>query len=61
MEDFVNKNLDEIHRYITEHDMETNWYAIKWPLKNSQMVKMMTIKKTENKNKTVVQRYITEN
>ena len=29
MEDFVNKNLDEIHRYIHEQDIETNWGAMK--------------------------------
>ena len=29
MEDCVNKNMDEIHRYITEHDIETNWYSMK--------------------------------
>ena len=29
MEDFVNKNLDETHRYISDHDIETNWCAMK--------------------------------
>ena len=29
MEDCVNDNLDEIHRDISEHDIETNRYAMK--------------------------------
>ena len=29
MEYFVNTNLDEIHRHITEHDIETIWDAMK--------------------------------
>ena len=29
MQDFVNKNLDEIHRDITDHDIETDRYAKK--------------------------------
>ena len=33
MRDFVNNNLDEIHRDINEHDMETNWGAMKMVIK----------------------------
>ena len=29
IEDCVNNNLDEIHRDITEHEIETNRYAMK--------------------------------
>ena len=29
MEDFVNKKMDETHRYISEHDIESNINATK--------------------------------
>ena len=29
MEGCVNKNMDETHRDISEHDIETNWDAMK--------------------------------
>ena len=29
MEDCVNNNLDDTHRYISEHNIETSCYAMK--------------------------------
>ena len=36
MEDCANKNMDEIYRDISEHDIETNWDAIKMVLEKIQ-------------------------
>ena len=48
----MNKNLDETHRDISEHDIETNLNATKMGIKNAQMV-MMTTKKKKGETKRV--------
>ena len=42
MEYYVNKNQDETHRYMSEHDIETNQDAMKMAIENTQMVMMIT-------------------
>ena len=38
MEDFVDKNLDETHRDVSEHDIETNWGAMKMVIEEGPYV-----------------------
>ena len=51
MEYCVNKNLDETHRGISEHDIETKWDATERVIENYQMVMMMKRKKTSDEKK----------
>ena len=62
MEDCVNKNLDEIKRDITEHEIETNGDAMKMLIQKFPYVQDDDKKEeiAENKNKSAINRDITE-
>ena len=62
MEDCVNKNLDETHTYIFEHDIETNWDAMKMVIEEFVYGHDDDkIKKNPRKNDGVIQIFVTEN
>ena len=52
IEDCVNKKLDETHRDISEHDIETNLSTTKMVIENTQMI-MMTMREKTDKTKKV--------
>ena len=51
--DYTNNKLDETHRDIYEHDIETNITATKMVIENTHMVMMMTRKQNQRKQKKV--------